>query len=265
MVKQTTLNQAWGALRVELPDVFSFYEIKEIVGLAGIDTTRLAGLVQRARGGASKGQLMTALDREVGELDDCKKSRVLNYIAEEIVARRPDHSEHLQERLRRLGWQFVNESLIPSELFDVAELAELAELPDAARTDLVKAATRLRDGDLSGALTAACAAVDSATGAVYASRGLGSPSKDSFQRRCTKALKAGGTISDLTSELKVLGWDKTDVDQLAKNLQGALNQGAYVMQTLRSKMSDVHGSKQVVNSMVFDSLKWAVLIVRMLK
>ena len=262
MVEQTTLNQAWGALRVALPEAFTFYEIKEIAGLAGIDMTRLAALVQRAGGGASKGQLITALDREVGELDHRTKSRVLNFMAEEIVTRQPAHSEHLTERLRRLGWQFVDGSLIPIELFDVAELAEL---PDAARDDLVKAATRLRDGDLSGALSAACAAVDSSTGAVYAVHGLGSPSKDSFHNRCLNALNAKKTFPDLASELQALGWEQAHADRLAEELQGALNRAALVMQTLRSKMSDVHGSKRVVNALVFDSLKWAALIVRMLK
>lgn len=57
--------------------------------MAGVDVTRLARLEQRAGGGASKGQLMTALDRQIGELDLRTKSRVLNYFAEEIVAASP--------------------------------------------------------------------------------------------------------------------------------------------------------------------------------
>ncbi len=262
MDEETTLNQAWGALRVVLPDAFSFYEIKAIVGLSGIDVTSLASLVQRARGGASKGQLITALDGEIQKLDHRMKSRVLTRIAEEIIERQPDQSNCLDEYLEQLDWQFVDGKLIPIKMFDVAELAEL---PDAARTDLVKAATRLRAGDLDGALAAACAAVDSATNAVYAEQGMVSQSSDGFQTRCTKALIAKGTISRLTRELNALGWKEVDANKLAKNLKGALNQGAYVMQTLRSRMSDVHGSKRVLEPLVFDSLKWAALIVRMLK
>ena len=262
MVEETTLNQAWGALRVVLRDAFSFYDIKEIVGLAGIDVTNLALLVQRAGGGASKGQLITALDGEVHQLDHRTKPKVLSHIAEEIIQRQPDLNESLDEYLGKLGWQFVDGRLIPIELFDIAELAEL---PDVARTDLVKAAARLRDGDLDGALAATCAAVDSATNAIYSERGLGSPSNDAFQARCKNALEAKGAIPGLTSELTALGWEEADADKLAKNLQGALNQGAYVMQTLRSRMSDVHGSKRVLKSLVFDSLRWAALIVRMLK
>ena len=263
MAEKTSLNQAWGALRVVLDDTSSFNSIKEVVALAGIDVTRLAHLEQKSGGGgATKGQLMTTLDREIGQLNNAEKSRVLNHLAEDIVRQRPDQADCLDEYLERLGWQFADGTLVPIELFDVAELADL---PDAAKTDLLKAAARLRDGDLSGALAAACAAVDSATNAVYAAQGLGPPSKDSFHARCRNALKAKGTVSGLTGELSALGWKETDAAKLSKNLQGALNQGAYVMQTLRSRMSDVHGSKRVLNPLVFDSLKWAALIVRMLK
>ncbi len=263
MVEQTSLNQAWGPLRVILEDNYSFNSIKQVVSLAGVDVTSLAHLEQKSGGGgATKGQLMTALDREIAQLDHAEKSRVLNHLAEEIVRQRPWEIERLDGYLERLGWQFADGTLVPIELFDVAELVDL---PDAAKTDLLKAAARLRDGDLSGALAAACAAVDSATNAVYAEHGLGSPSNDSFQTRCANALKAKRTISGLTGELSALGWKEADADKLSKNLQGALNQGAYVMQTLRSRMSDVHGSKRVLNPLVFDSLKWAALIVRMLK
>ena len=61
-------------------------------------------------------------------------------------------------------------------------------------------------------------------------RALGPPQKDSFQNRCTNALKAQSTFSDLVSELKASGWDEADADRLAKDLQGALNRAALVMQ-----------------------------------
>ena len=104
-----------------------------------------------------------------------------------------------------------------------------------------------------------------ATNAVYADHGLGLPSKDSFQTRCTKALNAKKAISRLPGELTGMGWNPADGKLLSDNLRGALNQGAYVMQALRSRMSDVHGSKPVLNPLVYDSIKWAALIVRMLK
>ena len=58
--------------------------------------------------------------------------------------------------------------------------------------------------------------------------------------------------------------DASDVTPFRKNFEGALNQGAYVMQTLRSKMGDVHGTKPILKPLVFDSLKWVELMVRAL-
>ena len=225
MVEQPTLNQAWGALRVVLRDAFTFYDIKEIVGLAGIDVTRFASLVQRAGGGASKGQLITALDAEIGRLDAATKSRVLTHIAEELLRQRPDQAVCLDEYLERLGWQFEDGRLIPAELFDVAELAEL---PDAARTDLVTAAARLRDGDLDGALAAACAAVDSATSAVLAERKPRLQATDGFQARCATAFQERNIFSETSDDLVSLGWEEADATKLMHNLRGALNQGAFV-------------------------------------
>ena len=58
-----------------------------------------------------------------------------------------------------------------------------------------------------------------------------------------------------------MGWEKAEIVPFHKNLEGALNQGAYVMQTLRSHMGDVHGSKPILRSLVFDCLRWAELLV----
>ena len=74
--------------------------------------------------------------------------------------------------------------------------------------------------------------MDSSTAAVYLEKGLGSPRKDSFQTRCSKALKAKGTIGEVSEELIGLGWAREDAQKLASNLQGALNHGANVMQGL---------------------------------
>jgi len=262
MYEQARLNQAWGAIRVAIQNAFSFYKIKEIAGLAGLDVTRFASLVQRARGGATKGQLLTALDGEVAKLDDKRKSSFLTYFAERVVSEHPDHAEHLNEDLQRLGWQFESGKLVPVELLDIDELTEL---PDAARDDLIKAATRLRDGDIGGALTAACASVDSVTNAVLYEQKRVHNSNLGFQKRVGMALNEKDAFHHISEELISLGWEKSEATTLVNNLRGALNQGAFVMQSLRARMSDVHGSKRVFGPLVFDSIKWAALIVRMLK
>ena len=146
------------------------------------------------------------------------------------------------------------------------ELRILYPLPEPARYDLIKAATRLRDGDLSGALAAACGTVESACAKVHAEGGHGSPAgTQSFQEKVKKSLEIRGAFQTLESELIEIGWDSVEARLLVRNLQGSLNQAAYVMQTLRSRMSDVHGSKPTLEAVVFDSLKWATIIASLLK
>lgn len=258
----SSLNIAWNGFRVVLREDFSFNDIKEMVALAGLDITGLAHLVQRAVGGASKGQLMDALDALLAPLEDEEKGQFLLSVARVMTERRSDVSDHLARYLEPLGWNFEEGRLFPIEVLDVSELVDVAEV---ARADLIKAASRYRNGDLSGALAAACAAVDSATSAAYSRYDIGDPTGDGFQARCKRALDAKRTIDDLTRELVALGWEAGDADKLGKNMQGSLNQGAFVMQSLRSKMSDVHGTKEVLKTVVFDAIKWASLIVAALK
>lgn len=255
-----SLLQAWPAIRTSL-QASRFYDIKEIVGLAGLDITALAHLEQKPEKGASKGQLMTAIDGEFGRMTPSERSRFLSIVGEEILRRMPDTEQQLAENLSRLGWGFSGGALVPIEVFDSANLAEL---PEEARQDLLKAAQRLRDGDLSGAISAACGAVDSATSLVFQQAQLGDPGDASFQERCKRASLAKGVIPALEQQLKALGWTDAEIVPFKKNFEGSLTQGAYVMQTLRSKMGDVHGTKPIVKPLVFDSLKWAELLVRSL-
>ena len=152
-------------------------------------------------------------------------------------------------------------AIIPIQLFDPHELAEL---PPEPRRELVKAAQRFRDGDLSGAISAACGAVENVTAQIYAAANLGNPGAASFQERCRKALTARGVTPALEQQLSQLGWDVADITLFRKNFEGALNQGAYVMQSLRSKMGDVHGTKPILKPLVFDCMKWVELVVRAL-
>ena len=258
----STTARAWSAIRTVLQAEFSFYDIKEIVGLAGVDLTLLAHLEQKAGGGASKGQLMTGIDKVLSRLSEAERTGVMAIVAEEVLRRRPSAREKLDEYLVRLGWTLVEQTLVPIELF---EPTGLADMDAEAGPDLVKAAQRYRDGDLSGAISAACGAIDSVTSKVYAEAGLGDPGKASFQERCKKALDARGIAADLERQLSDLGWGREDVGPFKKNFEGALNQGAYVIQTLRSRMGDVHGTKPILRPLVFDCLKWAELMIRTLK
>jgi hypothetical protein len=156
------------------------------------------------------------------------------------------------------GRQYLEE--ISRQVLTIGEM-DYEAVPEASRQDLIKASDRYRSGDLSGALAAACAAVDSGCARVFEEKKLGDPTKvSSFQQKVMTSLRANGAFQRLESELISIGWNSEDAHRLAQNLEGSLNQAAYVMQTLRSKMSDAHGSKAVLEPVVFDSLKWAATI-----
>ena len=182
-------------------------------------------------------------------------------LIEEILRRKPETRGNLSEYLSRLGWTFSHGIISAVQVFDPDDLLEL---PRESHKDLRKAAQRFRDGDLSGAISAASGAVDAATGAVYQQEKLGNPAQASFQERCKRASAAKGVMPKLAQQLQSLGWQEAEVDRFKKNFEGALNQGAYVMQTLRSKMGDVHGSRPILRPLVFDCLKWAEIVVNSL-
>jgi hypothetical protein len=255
------INSAWCATSTILKNEFSFYQIKEIIGLAGFDTTKISHLVQKSGSSASKGQLITSIEQEMSNYGKNKRIHFLNILVEEILERRSDLIEQLEIYLSRLGWQVQDSAVIP---IDILDLSDLPQLHKKSRTDLVKAAKRFRDGDLSGALSSACSAVDNVTIHLYKKHSLGDVGKTSFQERCKVALKKTGVFKDLDSQLKNLNWVDSATVPFNKNLEGALNQGAFVMQTLRANMSDVHGTKKVFKPLVFDSIKWAEILIRVL-
>jgi len=252
------LVQAWGGIRATL-ETFRFAEIKAISGLAGFDLTLISHLEQAENGGASKGHLLTGIDRGLGQMNDDERRQFTTILTEEILARKPEALDQLESELSRLGWTLIQGRLVPIQLLDRDDVREISE---ASSVEMAKAAQRFRDGDLSGAISAACGAVDMVTTRVYKENGLGDPGSASFQERCRKSFVAMAAGDMLRNGLHEIGWEPNDTDMLANNLAGALNQGAYIMQSLRSKMGDVHGTKPVVKALVFDSIKWALLLIR---
>lgn len=248
---------AWPAMRACLAKL-DFYDIKTVVGLAGISLSALSHLDDDASSAAAKGRLLSAIDGLQGSMSSENSGRFLTTLVEEILRRDETSWDTLEEYLSRLGWTFVEERVVP---IDVLDPQTLADTPAACRGDLLKAAQRFRDGDLNGAVTSACGAVDTATSQVYEELNLGDPHTASFQERCNRAVRARGALPAVEAQLLALGWDAADVGQFQKNLQSALNSGANVMQTMRRKLGDVHGSKPVLRSLVFDCLRWAELIV----
>jgi len=250
----------WGPLRSLLRERCTSHRIVQILSPTGLDMPRLAK-VPLGNSTEEKNQLMTEVDEMYGEMEKPQRERFLRIATEELLSQKPDLKESLDKYLRRLGWKIHEGVLIPIPILDVSELEEL---PPDAHTDLLKAAERLRDGDLSGAVSAACGAVDSVTGRIYREKGLGDPNRASFQKRVIKSLRSHGVLPALAEELQTLGWGKKDAERFSENLHGSINQAAFVMQTLRSHMGDVHGTKPILKPLVFDTLKWATIVVRLL-
>ena len=103
------------------------------------------------------------------------------------------------------------------------------------------------------------------TGRIYRDKNLGSPDSAAFQEKVARCLDATGILTTIETDLISLGWEAGKANQFTQNLRGSLNQAAYVMQTLRSNMGDVHGTKPTLKSLVFDSLQWAKLIIGLLQ
>ena len=78
------------------------------------------------------------------------------------------------------------------KIVGLSDLSELEELNENSHQDLIKATIRLRDGDLSGAMTSICSSIDSLTTNIYNRYTLGDPNIVCFQERCNKSILAIG-------------------------------------------------------------------------
>ncbi|NSX02718.1 hypothetical protein [Cupriavidus gilardii] len=56
-------------------------------------------------------------------------------------------------------------------------------------------------------------------------------------------------------ELAEIGWSESAYKPLAANIEGSLNQAAFVVQKLRSDMGNVHSTKPVISALIYDSIK----------
>ncbi len=250
----------WGPISAILFDFGSDLVI-EIVSLAGLTPdwalTPRESYSHTTRNRAFRGRV----DAAYKQLDSEAQRRFVLNVAREIGRRDPDKHERLNEALRRIGWSLIGESLVP---VGVLKPEDLQALPDAARADLAKAADRLST-DPTGAISAACGAVDTVTADVFETHKLGKPGERSFQERVNLSMQTLGVLGRLQRELEELGWDANRAREFCHNLKGSISQAAKVMETLRSQMGDVHGSKPTLEALAFDSIRWAMILCSLLK
>lgn len=95
----------WGILRSFLHETFSFGSIKAVVGRAGLDLSRMAHLEQVAgSGGATKSQVLSAIDLQVGPLDDDRRRQFERIVTEEMIRREPSIEPDLRTAFEKIGW-----------------------------------------------------------------------------------------------------------------------------------------------------------------
>lgn len=255
------LYQLWPVINIELRKL-SFSKIKETLGHPSLDMERFGRYTQASGSSwSTKDELISEIDRQISTLSPSEKESVIRHIAQKLCEKfhqnnQADSIEKLNSNLKNFGWTIHEGNLLPLE---VLEPSDLEFVPESSRQNLLRASARIRDGDLSGAITACCGAVDSICNE------WGSSNQDSFQKRIKDALDKSGRLDEIQTELGNLSWEANRITEFVSNLKGAINQGALVMQTLRSKMSDVHGNKKVIEPLVFDSIKWAMIICSLLK
>jgi hypothetical protein len=194
------------------------------------------------------------------EREEVDRLRLLNNVVSHLVKKKPESANELDKALRRIGWTLAGDAIIPLEVLDPGDLDFV---PKCARDDLLKAAKHIST-DPAGAVSAACGAIDSVTEDIYQRHKLGDHRRASFEERVSQSLLAVRTLERLSGRLQEIGWESKKADELCERLGKAIAHTAFVMATLRSKMSDVHGSKPTLDVLVFNSVKWSTVICSML-
>ncbi len=208
--------------------------------------------------------LMAGVDAQFRRFSRDEKLRTVRILAQQMMEGRNEAvRESVAKLLREHGFHYLNGTFVPIDFFDERETQFL---PPSSLSEISKAMSRLVQGDPGGALTSACGAVETAAADVYRAHPLRDFSReDSFQKKVVIAIEENGKLAELETQLVRLGWCREQAEILCKNLKGVLNQAAYVMQTLRSKMGDVHGKQPAIESVVFEALKLASVLVALMK
>jgi hypothetical protein len=118
----------WGPVRAVLEEEFSFSEIKKIVGLAGLDVSRLSHLSQKGSSYTSKGELMSNIDRLFSELSSDAAERFIRAVAEEICERSETGRERLEDYCERYGYSYAG--------LKIGREKDLGERGSQTRTEL---------------------------------------------------------------------------------------------------------------------------------
>ena len=104
----------WSSIRSLIRDL-TFYQIKDLAGLVGLPVYKI-GHLQQAPGGASKGQLMDALDDLYKEFDEEDQNRIVTSTIAELIRVTPSSQPQIEDILARFGWGISDGQIHPLSL-----------------------------------------------------------------------------------------------------------------------------------------------------
>lgn len=250
------IGNAWGSIRGILRNQFSFAQIKDIVGAAGLPVHEIAHLRQEL-GGSSKGQLVDNIEGLMMDLDEGDQDRFVTACIEEIIKCNDEVTDELERVMNRVGWGLSEAGPYPLRLQVDLETRDLA---DYVRDGLAKCIRRYRDGDFAGAISSVCGVVDQLTEDIYQSQSLANHKTDSYQQRVVLSFSV--LENEFRRPFDESGLDAEKTNQMWQNYRGAVSHSAYVLGAFRREYADVHGVEDAPPELVQRALDCAVFLVR---
>ena len=221
-------------------------KIHKAVAAAGMDAGQLPPEADRAK-------LMPKVYGLFSALSHDDKVRVIPILAEQIFQQQQPDS--LVRLLQQHGFHYINGGVVPIGFVDEREAFHL---PQTAATELSGAMDRLMRGDLSGAVTNACGAVDSTTSRLMTKHGLASA--QAFSAKVITVVNGLQIFEGLQQEIEGMGVPAAEAKTIAANLHDATKKAADALAAMRRTMGDVHGKKKATVQMVYSSVKLASAI-----
>ena len=251
----------YGALRSELNNL-PVQDIRNTVAAAGFDVTQIPARSEARSGSGSRAEVMPNVDRLFREMSSKSKVTALRILAERLLGRNTQLAESVQHILGQHGFQFLDSTFVPVDMLDTREARYL--LPSSA-SELAHAMARLVNGEFSGAITAACGAIDLITQFIYRRDSLGNPEQVAFAAKVGTVFKHLNLFCKMRREFEEVGVSPQDASRITENIPKATTHAAEVLQTLRRSLGDVHGSKPATYKTAYDAIKWASAICGLLK
>lgn len=249
------------AILAEVTNSLSIPQIRLAAAASGIDASRIPARSEAHGGSGSRAEVAPALLQLYAELPIDRKERALPILAERVMEAGDRPRDRLIHLLGQHGYQFYNGALVQVGALDAREAQHL---PRTATSELAKAISRLADNDESGAITAACGAVDATTTALYEKHNLGDPAA-SFQTKVNTAINRLGIIARLERELMEIGVSPVDAHRIAEEVHEATKHATEALQVIRRTTGDVHGTKPTYTRIVYDTIKWSAAICGLLE